>query len=186
VANKVVPAMGKWRTIEHPGAAYFVTSTIVDFTVIFDRKPYVDIILENLNFYRKKYGFNLYAFIIMPEHVHLMVHPPPSVRIGDIMRDFKSYTSKKLSSRLRKDDRAELLNRLLRFSSKKARHPIWIEGNRPIGIYTNKVLRTKIDYIHANPIRRGLVQDLTSYPYSSFRNCFLNDESLISIDRNWF
>ena len=177
--------MGKWRTIEHPGAAYFVTSTIVDFVVIFNKKAYVDIVIENLNFYRKKYKFKLYAFVIMPEHLHLVIHPFPASKIRDIMRDFKSYTSKKLSTQLYKDERSEILNHLKRFSSSRIKHPIWTEGNRPIGIYTERVLRSKIDYVHANPLRRKLVDDLADYPYSSYRNYYLDDEALIKIDKDW-
>lgn len=178
--------MGKWRTIEHPGAAYFVTSTVVDFVVVFDQKTYIDIILENLDFYRKKYNFKLFAFVIMPEHLHMILHPVSETKIKDIMRDFKSYTSKKFTSQMKEDGRFEILNRLKKFAAPKIEHPFWTEGNRPIPIYTEKVLRSKIDYIHANPLRRGLVTNLEDYPYSSFRNYYLNDESLIRIDKDWF
>jgi putative transposase len=178
--------MGKWKTIEHPGAAYFVTSTVVDFVVVFDQKVYFDIILENLDFYRNKYKFKLYAFVIMPEHIHLIIHPSRESQIKEIMRDFKSYTSRKLTSQLQKDGIFGILNQLKRFASPKIAHPFWTEGNRPIGIYSEKILRSKINYIHANPLRRGLVKNLDDYPYSSFRNYYLNDESLIRIDRDWF
>jgi putative transposase len=178
--------MGKWRTIEHSGAAYFVTSTVIDFVVIFDQKIYIDIILENLDFYRNKYGFRLFAFVIMPEHLHMILHPVHKTKIKDIMRDFKSYTSKKLTAQLKEDCRFEILNRLKKFATPKIEHPFWTEGNRPIPIYKEKVLRSKIDYIHANPIRRGLVKDLDDYPYSSFRNYYLNDDSLFKVDRDSF
>lgn len=178
--------MGKWRTIEHPGAAYFVTSSVVDFIAVFDQHVYIDIILKNLDFYRNRYNFKLYAFVIMPEHLHLIIHPQGESKIKDIMRNFKSYTSKKLTSQLREDGRFEILNRLKKFAIPRIEHPFWTEGNRPIGVYTGKVLRSKIDYIHANPLRRGLVKNLEDYPCSSFRNYYLNDESLIKIDRNWF
>jgi putative transposase len=177
--------MGKWRTIEHPGAAYFVTSAIVDFVIIFDQKVYIDIILENLDFYRHRYGFKLYAFVIMPEHLHLIIHPLRESKIKDIMRNFKSYTSKRLTSQLREDGRFDVLNRLKKFATRKIEHPLWTEGIRPIGIRTEKILRSKIDYIHANPLRRGIVRNLEDYPYSSFRNYYLNDELLIKIDKDW-
>ncbi|MFQ6032295.1 MAG: transposase [Candidatus Zixiibacteriota bacterium] len=178
--------MGKWRTIDHPGAAYFVTSTVVDFTIIFDQKRYIDIIIKNLDFYRNKYHFKLYAFVIMPEHLHLIVHPFQESKIKDIMRDFKSYTSKEFTEKLKENSRFEILNRLKKFATPKIEHPFWTEGNRPVGIYTGKTLRSKIDYIHANPLRRGLVKNLEDYPYSSFRNYYLNDEALIKIDKDWF
>jgi putative transposase len=178
--------MGKWRTIEHPGAAYFVTSTIVDFVAIFVKRAYVDVVIGNLNFYRKKYKFKLYAYVIMPEHLHLVIHPVHASNIRDIMTDFKSYTSKKLTTQLHRDKRSEILNQLERFASSRIRHPFPTEGNRPIGIYTQRILRSKIDYVHANPLRRKLVDDLADYPYSSYHNYYSDDESLIKIDEDWF
>lgn len=177
--------MSKWRTIYHPGAAYFVTSTVVDFIPIFMRKRYIDILLQNLNFYRVKYRFKLYAYVIMPEHIHLIIHPSSNTKIASIMRDFKSFTSKKITSQLIIDKRFKILKRLKRSATKKVKHPIWKEGCRPIGIYTEKVLRSKIDYIHKNPIRRGLVKNLEKYLYSSYRNYYLDDDSLIKIDKDW-
>ena len=178
--------MGKWRTIEHPGAAYFVTSSVIDFVKVFDQNVYTRIILKNLDFYRNRHNFKLYAFVIMPEHLHLIIHPPQESSIKDVMRNFKSYTSKELTSQLTDDGRFGVLNRLSKFASRRIQHPFWAEGNRPLGIYTEKTLRSKIDYIHANPLRRGLVKNLGDYPYSSFRNYYLNDESLIKIDKDWF
>jgi putative transposase len=178
--------MGKWRTIEHPGVAYFATSTVVDFTIVFDKKRYIDIIINNLDFYRNKYKFKFYAFVIMPEHLHLIIRPIGESKIKDILRDFKSYTSKKLTAQFKEDGQFAILNKLKKFATRKIVHPFWIEGNRPIPIYTEKVLRSKINYIHANPLRRGLVKNLEDYPYSSFSNYYLNDDSLIRIDRDWF
>jgi REP element-mobilizing transposase RayT len=177
--------MGKWKTIEYPGAAYFVTSTIVNFVPVFDQRIYIDIILKNLDFYRDKHNFKLYAFVVMPDHLHFILHPAHETKIKEIMRDFKSYTSKKLTSQLKENGRFEILNHLRKFATPKIENPFWTEGNRPIGIYTEKVLRSKMDYIHTNPLRRGLVTNLEDYPYSSFRNYYLNDDSIIKVDRDW-
>ena len=177
--------MGKWKTICHPGAAYFLTATVVDYTVIFDEKAYAATVLDNLDFYRKKYRFRLYAYVIMPEHLHLVIHSSSETRITDIMRDFKSYTSKKLTAQLKEDGRVEVLSRLRRSSSSKIEQPFGAPGNRAVGIYSENVLRTKVNYIHANPLRRGLVEEPADYPYSSYRNYYLDDESLIKIDKEW-
>ncbi len=57
---------------------------------------------------------------------------------------------------------------------------IWKEQ---VPIATEKVLKTKIDYIHANPVRRGLVESPAVWPYSSWRNYYLDDESILRVDR---
>ena len=65
------------------------------------------------------------------------------------------------------------------------RNPFWAEGNRPVAAYSEKVLKIKLDYIHNNPVKRGLVNSIEDYPYSSFRNYHFDDDSLIVVDRDW-
>jgi hypothetical protein len=61
-------------------------------------------------------------------------------------------------------------------------YQIWEDGYDDLGVYSAKVLRTKIDYIHNNPVRKGLVKRPEDYLYSSARNYILNDHSVIKVD----
>ena len=67
--------MGNLSTIIVPGDVYFVTTTVIDCTKIFIEDKYCQIIIDNLRFYREKYGFKLYSFVVMPNHVHLLILP---------------------------------------------------------------------------------------------------------------
>lgn len=66
--------MPKWKNISLEGYAYFITTKIKDYIKVFETKPYFDIIIDNVNFYREKFGFKLWGYVIMPEHIHLMIH----------------------------------------------------------------------------------------------------------------
>src|SRR5450432_4806246 len=78
---------------------YFVTFTVIHWIDIFTRKVYRDIIVDSLNYCIAKKGLLVYGWVIMSNHLHLII----SIRnecgnLSDIIRDFKKYTSKEISS----------------------------------------------------------------------------------------
>ena len=77
---------------------YYITTSVNRFIKIFREKKYVDIILDNINFYREKYGFKLIAYVIMPNHIHLLIYPDQNrvQEVSKIMEDFKKITSRQL------------------------------------------------------------------------------------------
>ncbi|MDP2041692.1 MAG: transposase [Algoriphagus sp.] len=74
---------------------YFLTFQVVGWADVFTRKNYRDFILENLTYSRKKKGLYLYGYVIMSNHVHLVVQQKDG-KLSDWVRDFKKFTSKKL------------------------------------------------------------------------------------------
>ncbi|MDH4221975.1 MAG: transposase [candidate division Zixibacteria bacterium] len=168
------------------GNGYYITTSVKKFIKIFRERKYIDIILENLNFYRKKYGFKLIGYVIMPNHLHLMIYPDQK-RVAEISRfieDFKKFTSKKLRELMEKNKKSGWL-KLFRLSDDKKknwRYQIWQPGFDDLGVYSPKVVRTKLNYIHNNPVRAGLAERPEDYLYSSARNFILNDHSVIKVD----
>lgn len=79
----------------HEDGLFFVTLTIVGWIDLFTRKEYCDEIILNLTVCIAKKGLRVYAFCIMPSHIH-MVCDVESGEVGPIMRDFKSYTAKQV------------------------------------------------------------------------------------------
>jgi len=177
--------MGKWKTIRVPNAAYFLTCVVVGHTPVFTASGIIRILIDNLNFYRSKCGFKLLGYVIMPDHLHLLILLKEKSNISDIMRDFKGYTSKRITAYLKENGKTEILSRLKEHATKEVKNPFWMEGNKPIAAYSEKVLKTKLDYIHNNPVKRGLVDSVEDYPHSSFRNYHFDDDSLIVVDRDW-
>ena len=72
---------------------YFVSFAVVNWIDVFSRKQYKDILIKSLNYCQENKGLELYAYVIMSNHVHLIVGTKGSSRLEDIIRDFKKYTS---------------------------------------------------------------------------------------------
>lgn len=168
------------------GNAYFITTSVNKFIKIFKEKNYIDILLENIDFYRTKYNFKLIAYVIMPDHLHWLIYPDQDdvKKISNIMENFKKFTSRQLRKLMERKKRIGWL-KLFKLKSPKKKnweYQIWEDGYDDLGVYSAKVLRTKIDYIHNNPVRKGLVKRPEDYLYSSARNYILNDHSVIKVD----
>ena len=123
----------------------------------------------------------------MPEHLHLLIWPQGKATISDIMRDFKTFTAKRLIRQAEVENRDDLL---IAFSSAgektgRSNNKVWQDSFWDKAIFTEKFLRQKLNYIHRNPIRAELVEDITVYPYSSYRNYMFDDNALIDIDNDW-
>ncbi|MDW3193111.1 MAG: transposase [Cytophagales bacterium] len=81
--------------IKDQSAIYFLTFQVVAWVDIFSRKVYRDIIIESLKFCRAHKGLILYGYVIMTNHVHIIVRSETGV-LSDTMRDFKRFTSRKI------------------------------------------------------------------------------------------
>ena len=77
-------------------ATYFLTFTVVDWIDIFTRKDYKHIIVDSLNYCISNKGMECFAWVLMSNHMHLIVRAIPPARLSDIVRDFKKFTSKKI------------------------------------------------------------------------------------------
>jgi len=164
---------GRMRTryrIVEPGSCYFATSTIVEWIPLFTRKPYFDIIIESLKFCRKNKGLKIYAYVIMDNHVHLLIS---GEYLSNIIKDFKRHTAKELIKALKVDGKQWVLSQFKfhKLAYKKdSNYQVWQEGFHPQIIYSDEVLNQKIEYIHNNPVRAGFVEKPEDWLYSSARN----------------
>lgn len=70
--------------------------------------------------------------------------------------------------------------------TERAEHKVWQDSFWEQTIYTERFLKQKLNYIHLNPVRAGLVQSAEEYLYSSYRNYYLSDNQLIDIDVEWY
>ncbi len=78
------------------GGLYFVTMTVVGWMDVFTQAVYCDEIIANLNYCIENKGLKIYAFVIMPSHTHLIVKVENDGNLYEVLRDFKSHTSKKI------------------------------------------------------------------------------------------
>lgn len=153
---------------------YFVTSTVVDWIDIFTRPKYKHIILESLTYCQEKKGLQIYAWVLMSNHLHMIVSAGTDASVSDILRDFKKFTSKRILAELEEDpqeSRREWMLDRFHFAGandkKISKYRFWQEGNHSELIYLHDFYLQKLNYIHNNPIRQEIVSRQEEYLYSS-------------------
>lgn len=155
---------------DHP---YFITLTVVGWIDVFIRNEYCDEIVKNLEYCRKHKGLKIYAYCIMSSHIHMIVQHENG-KLPAVIRDFKSYTAKRLLEMITEtpqESRKEWMLHLFRYyantSSQNSEYMFWQKTNHPTQLFTSKVFDQKRDYIHHNPVEALRVNDECSYVYSS-------------------
>jgi putative transposase len=178
--------MKRYRVYKEIYNVYFSTSTIVEWLPVFTSDIYFNIIIDSLKYCQRNKGLNLIAYVIMPDHVHLVTSNLEKVNLSDIMRDFKRYTSREISSQLERDNKnflLEVFKRSAHIGKGNTEYKVWQDDFHPEAIYSESFLQQKIDYVHFNPVRRELVTKPEDWRYSSARNYYLNDETIIVVDK---
>ena len=119
---------------------------------------------------RAKFGFQIWAYVLMPEHVHLLVYPGEHPeQMARFLQVLKEPVARNAIAFLRENAPAWLSKITVR-EGKRVRHRFWQPGGGyDRNITTTAALRAMIDYIHANPVRRGLVAKAEDWEWSSAR-----------------
>ena len=169
--------MPRYKIFDQRGLNY-LTLTTVGWIDLFSRKAYKDIIIESLQFCQQNKGLVIYGYVIMTNHIHLIcqINQDSEHELSAVIRDFKKYTAKKFIHYLENgiESRKKWILKLFREFGKKntanRNYQIWTNNNHPIDLYSPKVIWQKLDYIHFNPVKAGIVINPEDYVYSSARN----------------
>lgn len=169
------------------GSIFYITSNIYNRINIFISPSFIIPILDSLNYYRHQYTCKLIGYVVMPDHIHLLIWPKSEESISDFMRDFKRFTSGRITRQAKVEGRNDWIKRFEQAGSETERseYKVWQDSFWEQCIYSEDFLKQKLGYIHLNPVRAGLVKGAEDYPYSSFRNYYCNDNHLIEIDSQW-
>jgi putative transposase len=106
---------------------YFITTTVMNHDNVFSiNREYGLILINSLKFLLKEHRSKLFAYVIMPSHLHMILYTPEGESLIDYMRDFKKYTSVEIRKLAEKEKRIDLLKRLERnsISSKNQRYKL--------------------------------------------------------------
>lgn len=160
-----------------PEGIYFVSFAVVEWLDVFSRNEYKNILLESLKFCQKKKGMVIFAWCIMPNHVHLVFRSSGGQKPESLLGDFKRFTSKSVVKAIidnpLESRKGFFLEQFLKAGSKSSNvntFQFWRHDNKPIELWSNKVIDEKINYIHNNPVKRGLVSRAEDYMYSSAKD----------------
>ena len=152
---------------------FFVTLTVVGWVDVFSRSCYTDILVKNLQFCQQHKGLELYAYVMMTNHLHLVVAQREG-RLNDVLGHYKSYTAKEILKAIGENDKESRKDWLLhmfhfhaRFSKQYYQYHFWQSTNHPTLIVGQTMLMQKFNYLHDNPVRAGYVTNPAHWYYSS-------------------
>jgi len=152
------------KRFQKAGALHFITFSC------FHRLPLltapgvretVEAVLEQI---RARHRARVYAYVLMPEHVHLLVNEPPRIVLAQWLKAFKQIASRKLRG---------------------PREKFWQGRYYDSNIYGEKARCKVIRYIHRNPVKRGLVEKPEDWPWSSFRHYATGMRGTVEIESQW-
>ena len=166
--------MSRNYKFHNPLGLYFVSFAVVDWLDVFTRNAYKDILVDSLTFCQKEKGMEIIAWCIMTNDMHLVFRVAEGLKPENILGDFKRYTSKEVVKAIQenpKESRKEFLLEHFEKAGAKAsnvsKYQFWRHDNKPIELWSNKVIKEKVDYVHNNPVEEGYVYRAEEYVYSS-------------------
>jgi len=172
--------------VRAPEDIHFVTFTIVDWVDVFTRPAYKQPIIDSLIYCQQQKGLEVYAYCLMTNHIHLLVAAQKPATLPDIIRDFKKHINKQIIKLVETENesRRDWLMHRFKFNAKYDNriqdYKVWQDGYHGIACDYPAILLQKLNYIHENPVRAGIVTVPEHYLYSSAAN-YAGEKGLMDI-----
>lgn len=159
--------------------AHFITTNTYSSYPYFKDGELCQILIEELEFYSKKYAFALIGYVIMSDHVHLLLwwdkEEKPGLRVSHVMQGIKGAAARRIIDIIRRKGLEQMLQSTRRRSAHSKSHRenlrfrLWQRGFYDFNIYSEAKLLEKLDYMHNNPVTAGLVSSPGSYEWSTWK-----------------
>jgi putative transposase len=172
------------RRYDIPGDVHCLTFSCFQRMPLFSRERSCTWMLQALELGRTRQMYDLWAYVVMPEHVHVVLWPRPDVTIASLLTTIKQSVAKRALLWLRQEA-PEFLEQLEDRQPNGQRHyRFWQRGGGyDRNLRTVADIHRNIEYVHANPVRRGLVKAPDDWPWSSYRAWQTGEDRPIAIDR---
>ena len=169
--------MSRNYKFHNPKGVYFISFAVVDWLDVFIRDEYKDILIDSLHYCQKEKGMVIFSWCIMPNHVHLIFRIVSELLPEQVIGDLKRHTSKAIVKKITTNP-DEIHKEQLLVCFKKAalkcsnvnESQFWQHDNHPLELWSPKVTQEKINYIHNNSVKAGIVFKPKDYIYSSARD----------------
>jgi len=153
---------------------YFVTFTVIKWIDIFTRDDYRLIFADSIRHCQQHKGLNVYAWVIMTNHVHMIIGRNSIPGLSDIIRDLKSFTSRHIRKAIENNSAEsrdkwvlKILYREGMYNPRNRDFQLWIQDNHPILLDTKEKLFQRLNYLHNNPVKAGFVCEPQHWKWSS-------------------
>lgn len=144
------------------GHHHFVTFSCYKRQPFFAKASARDVFESSLEAMRRKYRFTVDSYVVMPEHVHLLVSEPEQATLSVAMQALKVSVYRRLK-----------------------RRPFWLPRFYDFNVYTDRKRLEKRRYIHRNPVIRGLVDHPRDWSWSSYRHWETGADGAVEIESTW-
>ncbi|MFZ0396340.1 MAG: transposase [Terracidiphilus sp.] len=147
------------------GVFHFVTFSCYRRLPLLSAKAACCAFEQELEAARRQYGFIVAGYVLMPEHVHLLVSEPRLKSLAVALQVLKQRTSRKLKP--------------------AGKEHFWQHRYYDFNVWSEEKVREKLRYMHRNPVKRGLVARPEDWPWSSFRHYATGEEGAVEIESQW-
>jgi putative transposase len=153
---------GKLVRYHQTGHFHFLTFSCYHRQKHFNTTAARDRFEASLETIRKRYDFLVLGYVVMPEHIHLLVSEPKLAILAKAIQALK-----------------------LSVSVQQKSHPFWQARYHDFNVFTERKFVEKLRYTHRNPVKRGLVAKPEDWPWSSFRHYALGETGTVEIESAW-
>jgi len=170
----------KWSNRNLPGALHFVTGNVVNRRAIFTQPQCSQEFFAVCAELRESSPFKLIAYVLMPDHFHLIVNPQDG-DIRQLIGRLKSCSARRVIQVAGPD----LFLRATPDADGSI-HQLWQESFKSLPLWSQWMIWQKINYIHANPVKARQVGAAKDYPWSSFRAFYFDETAPVPVDKAWW
>ena len=167
---------------------HFITFSVVGWIDVFSREQYKTLFINSLKYCQEQKGMVLHAWVIMTNHVHLIISSSTN-KIEYIVRDCKKFTSKQIIKAIQENNnesRQEWMLNLFGYAGRSNINNIdyqfWKQDYHPIELNSVERIQQRLNYLHENPVKSGLVWEAWHYKYSSAIDYYTNEKGLLKLD----
>ena len=158
-------------------AMAFVTTTVKDWAPVFANDLCSQALRDQLHDTLGHYQVSLCGYVIMPSHLHALLGFREIERMSQVMQSLKSLAARRV--------RPLLPHHMVTVFDRAGRFMLWKPRFDDLIIWSEKQFRTKLEYIHDNPVRAGLVTCSSDYLWSSAGDWLLDRPRPLLVDREW-
>lgn len=180
--------MSRKYKFRNPDGIYFISFATINWMDVFVRHEYFNALVDSLDYCRKNKGMEVFAWCILPSHVHLIFRDK-NANPSKLIKELKTYSSKKIQQLIidhpQESRRAWLLWMMKRAGLKNSNvknRQFWQQNNHPIELFNSEIFDQKVHYIHMNPVVSGFVIEPHHWRHSSAIN-FSGGKGVLEIDQ---
>jgi putative transposase len=162
-------------------AVYYVTYSVVEWLPVFVAEATFGIVAESLKFCHQQKHLRINAYVIMPTHLHMIVFDADydGERLGRTLTDFRKFTGRQLSDSCMNHFPRCFAETLHKQAAEDRERRFWQPSRHPEAILTERFWQQKVDYLHDNPRRKGLVLSPADWRWSS-ASWYVSDGKVMS------